>query len=168
MEHLDFPGSQLCEKYNVWFYEKLWKKKKRRRLKQLELTGYCSLECPLTRDAGVYSSAVACWFWECVGHKSSAVVTPAPVEPRRVELIPWGAVSVVRSRTIRLLTLCDLGVKAHGSRCFGVCVFVGGQLRRVWTVSQTPASDLLSSKFVHKARKMTRWQAACFKKDNFK
>lgn len=41
---------------------------------------------------------------------------------------------------------------AHGSRCFGVCVFVGGQLR-VWTVSQTPASDLLSSKFVHKARK---------------
>lgn len=105
------PGSQLYEKY-VFLREIILKK---RRLKQLELTDYCSLECPLARDAGVYSSAVARWFWECDGHKSSAVVQQ--LQSSRGEwswyhgVLCEGTVPVVRSRTIRVLTLCDLGVK---------------------------------------------------------
>lgn len=66
-------------------------------------------------DAGVYSSAVARWFWECDGHKSSAVVQQ--LQSSRGEwswyhgVLCEGTVPVVRSRTIRVLTLCDLGVK---------------------------------------------------------
>lgn len=64
--------SRIPAAWKVWCVVLCENMDKKRSLKQLEFTDCCTLECPLARDAVVYSSAVA---FRCDGHKSSGVIS---------------------------------------------------------------------------------------------
>lgn len=150
MEHLDFPGSQLHEKYNVWFYVKWWTKKKRS-LKQLEFTDCCTLECPgqtcCTLQFCYCIQVLRRWFWVWCYVYVIGVISQLS---SRAEASGADTMGCCVRRWSRWSDPewsgcwhCATLVRRHrASRAAAsVCLWVGSWGSELWTVSQIPASD---------------------------